>query len=74
MRHSRFLVARQRRRRCERAPDGERETATRLLYPTGTQADMLAALSRLGQMHLCPLKIEQKEPSLESLFMEAAAE
>ena len=56
------------------APDGERETATRLLYPTGTQADMLAALSRLGQMHLCPLKIEQKEPSLESLFMEAAAE
>lgn len=55
-------------------PGGERESATRLLYPTGTQADMLSSMSLLGQMRLCPLKIEQREPSLESLFMEAAAE
>jgi ABC-2 type transport system ATP-binding protein len=56
------------------APNGERETATRLVYPTGTQADMLTTLSALGEMRLCLLKIEQREPSLESLFMEAAAE
>ena len=54
--------------------NGERDAATRLIYPTGTQADMLSAMSLLGQMQLCPLKIEQREPSLESLFMEAAAE
>ena len=54
--------------------NGERDAATRRIYPTGTQADMLSAMSLLGQMQLCPLKIEQREPSLESLFMEAAAE
>ena len=53
-------------------PDGERDTASRLIYPTATREEMLAAMSQLGSMHLCPLKIEQREPSLESLFMEAA--
>ena len=54
--------------------NGERESATRLVYPAGTQADMLSSMSLLGQMRLCPLKVEQREPSLESLFMEASAE
>ena len=54
--------------------NGERESTTRLVYPAGTQADMLSAMALLGQMRICPLKVEQREPSLESLFMEAAAE
>lgn len=54
-------------------PGGEQDTPSRLLYPTGTRADMIAAMTKLGGMHLCPLKIEQREPSLESLFMEASA-
>ena len=53
-------------------PDGERDTASRLIYPTATREEMLAAMSQLNSMRLCPLKIEQREPSLESLFMEAA--
>ena len=53
-------------------PGGERDTASRLIYPTATHEEMLAAMSQLGSMRLCPLKIEQREPSLESLFMEAA--
>ena len=54
--------------------NGERESTTRLVYPAGTQVDMLSAMALLGQMRICPLKVEQREPSLESLFMEAAAE
>ena len=54
-------------------PGGEQDTPSRLLYPTGTRADMIAAMTKLGGMRLCPLKIEQREPSLESLFMEASA-
>ena len=54
-------------------PGGEQDTPSRLLYPTGTRADMIAAMTKLGGMQLCPLKIEQREPSLESLFMEASA-
>jgi len=50
------------------------DTPARLIYPTATRVDMLSAMSQLGSMGLCPLKIEQREPSLESLFMEAAAE
>ena len=50
------------------------DTPARLIYPTATRADMLSAMTQLGGMGLCPLKIEQREPSLESLFMEAAAE
>ena len=53
-------------------PGGELDTASRLIYPTATREDMLAAMSQLNSMRLCPLKIEQREPSLESLFMEAA--
>ena len=53
-------------------PGGERDTASRLIYPTATREEMLAAMSQLGSMRICPLKIEQREPSLESLFMEAA--
>jgi len=55
-------------------PGGEQDTPSKLLYPTGTRADMLAAMTKLGGMQLCPLKIEQREPTLESLFMEASAE
>lgn len=55
-------------------PGGEQDTPSKLLYPTGTRADMIAAMTKLGGMQLCPLKIEQREPSLESLFMEASAE
>ena len=54
-------------------PGGEQDTPSRLLYPTGTRADMIAAMTKLGGLQLCPLKIEQREPSLESLFMEASA-
>ena len=50
------------------------DTPARLIYPTATCEDMTQAMSLLGKMQLCPLKIEQREPSLESLFMEAAAE
>lgn len=53
-------------------PGGERDTASRLVYPTAKREDMLAAMSQLNSMRICPLKIEQREPSLESLFMEAA--
>ena len=51
---------------------GEHDSPTRLVYPAATREDMLAAMSQLNQMRLCPLKIEQREPSLESLFIEAA--
>ena len=54
-------------------PGGEQDTPARLVYPNGTRADMLAAMGRLNALSLCPLKIEQREPSLESLFMEASA-
>ena len=53
-------------------PDGEFASATHLLYPKGTREDMTRALALLGSMHLCPLRVEQNEPSLESLFLEAA--
>lgn len=53
---------------------GESEAPTRLIYPEATREDMIQAMSRLGEMRLCPLRIEQREPSLESLFMEAASE
>lgn len=51
---------------------GEADSPTRLVYPAATREDMLAAMVQLERMRLCPLKIEQREPSLESLFMEAA--
>ena len=53
---------------------GEFDTPARLVYPRATREDMVNALSVLGGMNLCPLKIEQREPSLESLFMEVATE
>jgi len=55
-------------------PGGEQDTPSKLLYATGTRADMIEAMTKLGAMQLCPLKIEQREPTLESLFMEASAE
>ena len=55
-------------------PGGEADTTSRLIYPTATRADMIEAMKLLGDMRLCPLKIEQREPSLESLFMEASVE
>ena len=54
-------------------PGGGHDTPSRLVYPDGTRADMLAAMAQLNALSLCPLKIEQREPSLESLFMEASA-
>ena len=54
-------------------PGGMQDIPSRLVYPNGTRADMLAAMERLNELSLCPLKIEQREPSLESLFMEASA-
>ena len=53
---------------------GEHDSPTRLIYPTATHEDMLGAMTQLNNLHLCPLKIEQREPSLETLFMEAAKE
>ena len=53
---------------------GEHDSPTRLIYPAATHEDMLGAMTQLGSMRICPLKIEQREPSLESLFMEAAKE
>ena len=40
-------------------PGGEHDTPSKLLYPTGTRADMIAAMTKLGGMQLCPLKIER---------------
>ncbi|MCE5189140.1 MAG: ABC transporter ATP-binding protein [Eubacteriales bacterium] len=53
-------------------PGAERDAATRLVYPKGTQEDMLQAMKLLGGLNLCPVKMERTEPSLESLFLEAA--
>lgn len=55
-------------------PGGAFDTRSRIIFPKGTQADMMHVMSLLGRMNLCPLKIEQCEPSLESLFLEAAKE
>lgn len=55
-------------------PGAEADSPVRLVYPTASREEMAKALSLLGKMNLCPLKIEQREPTLESLFMEASTE
>lgn len=54
-------------------PGGEYDTSARLIYPFAAREDMLSAMARLNELRLCPLRIEQREPSLESLFMEASS-
>jgi len=53
-------------------PGGELASSTRLLIPDGTQQEMSRAMGALSGMGICPVKIELCEPSLESLFLEAA--
>ena len=38
----------------------------------GTQADMLRAMTMLTEHGVCPVSVSLCEPSLESLFLEAA--
>ena len=53
-------------------PGGETVSPAQLLYANATREDMVRALGQLGGMDLCPLRVELCEPSLESLFLEAA--
>ena len=53
-------------------PGGEIVSSTRLLFASGTQEEMSRAMGALASMGICPVKIELCEPSLESLFLEAA--
>ena len=53
-------------------PGGEAVSPAQLLYANAAREDMVRALSRMGGMDLCPLKVELCEPSLESLFLEAS--
>lgn len=53
---------------------GEFFSVAHLVYPKGTREDMTRALAQLARMKLCPLRVEQNEPSLESLFLEAAGQ
>jgi ABC-2 type transport system ATP-binding protein len=53
-------------------PGGEHTSSTRLLFASGTQEEMSRAMGALASMGICPVKIELCEPSLESLFLEAA--
>ena len=55
-------------------PGADMDSPVRLVYPTASREEMAKALTLLGKMNLSPLKIEQREPSLESLFMEASTE
>ena len=43
---------------------------TQLLYAGKTEEDMTKAMKLLYDRRICPLKLEMKEPTLESLFME----
>lgn len=60
---SRFLAA---------FPGGAADAPTRLLYANAAREDMTRALAKMSGMGLCPLRVELCEPSLESLFLEAA--
>lgn len=43
---------------------------THLIYPEKTERDLDTLFQLLIQLHLHPLRVEQQEPTLESLFME----
>jgi ABC-2 type transport system ATP-binding protein len=43
---------------------------TQLFYQGKTEEDMAAAMKSLYENHIYPLKLEMREPTLESLFME----
>ncbi len=49
---------------------GERIGKTQLFYAGKGEEDMLAAMKALYDNHLHPIKVEMREPSLESLFLE----
>lgn len=49
---------------------GKRIGKTQLEYIGRTQKDMTAAMKLLYDHHIYPLKLEMREPTLESLFME----
>ena len=49
---------------------GEQFGKTQLKYIGKTQEDMAAAMKLLYDHHIYPLKLEMREPTLESLFME----
>jgi ABC-2 type transport system ATP-binding protein len=53
-------------------PGAERDASARLIYPKGAQADMLRAMAKLAEQDVCPVSVSLCEPSLESLFLEAA--
>ena len=55
-------------------PGAETDSPVRLVYPTATRENIAEAMLILGSMRLSPLKIEQREPTLESLFMEVSTE
>ena len=50
--------------------EGTRSDITTLQYPDSKNADMLTALSLLSTHSIVPKRVEQWEPTLESLFME----
>jgi len=53
-------------------PGAKREASHRLIYPNGTQEGMLLAMAKLAEWNICPVSVSLCEPSLESLFLEAA--
>jgi len=53
-------------------PGAVRDASARLIAPKGTQADMLRAMAMLTEQGVCPASVSLCEPSLESLFLEAA--
>lgn len=54
----------------EKLSNGERVSPTSLFYAEKTEKDMMSAMLILEKNKLYPQKIEMKEPTLESLFME----
>ena len=55
---------------ARRLPGGEMPGPARLLYARGGEKQMAQAIRLLGDLALCPLRIERLEPTLENLFME----
>ncbi len=51
-------------------PEGRHSGGTQLIYDGKDEEDMASAMRLLCDNHINPLKLEMREPSLESLFME----
>lgn len=49
---------------------GERTEKTRLIYPGKSEKDMSDAMRLLYESRIYPLKLEMREPTLESLYLE----